>query len=187
MFSCLTSARYSETHCIFCTLHYTAFISTDVFGSTGFGNNGFSGITDILAIPKLKFCIKNTQNNGFSGITDKMAIPKWSGTSENLCIAAFISAFRNFSGIHVCARWWCRTNTEPWQLCDSFSATERTRPSFERFRCEPFRPWNLRSRAPQTRGISRTKAIKRNFSPQEWRRIEWIPKCGSNLPPDLVI
>ena len=48
---------------------------TEVFGSTGFGNNGFSGVTDILAIPKLKFSIKNAQSNGFLGLTDKMAIP----------------------------------------------------------------------------------------------------------------
>ena len=41
---------------------------------------------DILAIPKLKFCIKKAQNNGFPGITDKMAIPNWSATSENLGI-----------------------------------------------------------------------------------------------------
>ena len=50
-------------------------IRTEVFGSNGFGNNGFSGITDILAIPKLKFYIKNVQSNGFPGITDKMASP----------------------------------------------------------------------------------------------------------------
>ena len=49
--------------------------NTEVFGSTGFGNNEFSGITDILAIPKLKFSIKNAQSNGFPGITDKMVIP----------------------------------------------------------------------------------------------------------------
>ena len=48
---------------------------SEVFGSTGFGNNGFSGVTDILAIPKLKFYIKNVQSNGFSGVTDKMASP----------------------------------------------------------------------------------------------------------------
>ena len=48
---------------------------TEVFGSTGFGNNGFSGVTDILAIPELKFSIKKAQSNGFSGVTDKMAIP----------------------------------------------------------------------------------------------------------------
>ena len=58
---------------------------TEVFKSTGFGNNGFSGVTDILAIPKVKFSIKKAQSNGFSGVTDKMAIPDWSGTSENLC------------------------------------------------------------------------------------------------------
>ena len=51
------------------------FLYTEVFRSTGFGNNRFSGITDILAIPKLKFCIKRAQSNGFPGITDKMAIP----------------------------------------------------------------------------------------------------------------
>ena len=51
------------------------YLTTEVFGSTGFGNNGFSGITDILAIPKLKFSIKNVQSNGFPGITDKMVIP----------------------------------------------------------------------------------------------------------------
>ena len=62
--------------------------TTEVFGSTGFGNNGFSGVTDILAIPKLKFYIKNVHSNGFPGITDKMAIrahPELSVTSENLC------------------------------------------------------------------------------------------------------
>ena len=49
--------------------------TTEIFGSNGFGNTGFSGITDILAIPKLKFSIKKAQSNGFSGVTDKMAIP----------------------------------------------------------------------------------------------------------------
>ena len=63
----------------------TVIATTQVFGSNGFGNNGFSGITDILAIPKLKFFIKKAQSNGFSGVTDKMAIPNWSVTSENLC------------------------------------------------------------------------------------------------------
>ena len=58
---------------------------TEVFGSTGFGNNGLSGVTDILTIPKLKISIKKAQSNGFSGITDKMASPNRSGTSENLC------------------------------------------------------------------------------------------------------
>ena len=58
---------------------------TEVFGSTGFENNGFSGIANILAIPQLRFCIKKAQSNGFPGIMDKMAIPNWSGTSENLC------------------------------------------------------------------------------------------------------
>ena len=43
-----------------------------VFGSSGIGNNGFSGITGISAIPKLKFYIKKVQ---FSGVADKMAIP----------------------------------------------------------------------------------------------------------------
>ena len=43
--------------------------NTEVFGSTGFRNNGF------LAIPKLKFCIIKGQSNGFPEITDKMAIP----------------------------------------------------------------------------------------------------------------
>ena len=52
-----------------------AHVYTEVFGSTGFGNNGFSGITDILTIPKLKFSIKKVQSNGFPGVTDKMAIP----------------------------------------------------------------------------------------------------------------
>ena len=47
----------------------------EVFGSTGFGNNGFSGVMDILEIPNLKFSIKKVQSNGFSGVTDKMAIP----------------------------------------------------------------------------------------------------------------
>ena len=56
-------------------LLYSPNLFTEVFGSTGFGNNGFSGITDIFAIPKLKFCIKRAQSNGFSGVTDKMAIP----------------------------------------------------------------------------------------------------------------
>ena len=59
---------------------------TEVFGSTGFGNNEISGITDILAIPKFRFCIKKVGCNGFSGVTGKMTISKWSGTSENLCI-----------------------------------------------------------------------------------------------------
>ena len=45
------------------------------FGSTGFGNNGFSGVTDIFAIPELKFSIKQVQSNGFPGVTDKMDIP----------------------------------------------------------------------------------------------------------------
>ena len=58
---------------------------TEVFGSTGFGDNWFLGITYIFAIPKLRFCIKKAQNNGFRGVMDKMAIPNWSGTSENLC------------------------------------------------------------------------------------------------------
>ena len=48
---------------------------TEVFGSTGFENNRFSGITDIFAIPKLKFSIKKVQSNGFPGITDELAIP----------------------------------------------------------------------------------------------------------------
>ena len=48
---------------------------TEVFGSTGLGNNGFSGVMDILAIPKLKFYIENVHSSGFPGITDKMAIP----------------------------------------------------------------------------------------------------------------
>ena len=30
----------------------------------------FRGITDILAIPKLKFSIKKVQSNGFLGVTD---------------------------------------------------------------------------------------------------------------------
>ena len=63
--SVVTQIRLNCHHCT----------STEVFGSTGFGNNGFSGITDILAIPKLKFSIKNVQSNGFSGVTDKMAFP----------------------------------------------------------------------------------------------------------------
>ena len=50
-------------------------LNTEVFGSTEFGNNGFSGVTDVFAIPKLKISIKNVQSNGFSGVTDKMAIP----------------------------------------------------------------------------------------------------------------
>ena len=56
---------------------------TEVFGSTGFGN----GITDILAIPKWRFCIKIAQSNWFPEITNKMAIANWSVTSENLCIS----------------------------------------------------------------------------------------------------
>ena len=48
---------------------------TEVFGSTGFGNSGFLEVTDILAMPKFKFYIKNVQSNGFPGITDKMASP----------------------------------------------------------------------------------------------------------------
>ena len=51
-------------------------VNTEVFGSTGFGINGFSGIADILAIPKLRFCIEKVQSNGLTGITDKTAIPK---------------------------------------------------------------------------------------------------------------
>ena len=65
---------------------YYLHLGTEVFGNTGFGNNGFSGIMDIFAIPKLKFSIKKVQSNGFTEITDKMAIPNWSVTSENLCI-----------------------------------------------------------------------------------------------------
>ena len=53
----------------------TKMYNTEVFGSTGFVNTGFSGITDILEIPNLKFYIKKVQSNGFSGVTDKMAIP----------------------------------------------------------------------------------------------------------------
>ena len=34
---------------------------TEVFGSNGFGNYGFSGLADLFAIPKLKFCIKIAQ------------------------------------------------------------------------------------------------------------------------------
>ena len=48
---------------------------TEVFGSTGFGNTGFSGITDIFAIPKLKFFIKKVRIKEFPGVMDKMAIP----------------------------------------------------------------------------------------------------------------
>ena len=58
-----------------------------MFGSTGFGDNWFSGITDILAIPTLKFCTKKAQSNGYSGVTDKIPIPNRSVTSENLCIS----------------------------------------------------------------------------------------------------
>ena len=72
--------------CVSCNFHVcSVIISTEVFGSTGFGNNGFSGVTDIFAIPKLKFYIKNVQSIGFPRITDKMASPNWSVTSENLC------------------------------------------------------------------------------------------------------
>ena len=52
----------------------TAVTITEDFGSTGFGNTGFSGVTDIAAIPKLKFYIKKVQSNGFSGVMDKMAM-----------------------------------------------------------------------------------------------------------------
>ena len=51
-------------------------LDTEVFGSTGFGNRGFSRITDILAIPKMKFSIKKVQSKGFSGVKDKMAISR---------------------------------------------------------------------------------------------------------------
>ena len=47
-----------------------------------------SEITDILAIPKLKICIKKAQSNGFSGIADKLDIPNCTGTSENLCVSS---------------------------------------------------------------------------------------------------
>ena len=62
------------------------FINTEVFRSNGYGCKGFSGITDILAISKLKFCIKKAQSNGFSRAVDKLAIPNWFITSENICI-----------------------------------------------------------------------------------------------------
>ena len=60
-------------------------VDTEVFGGTGFGNNIFSEITDILAIPNLRFCVKKVESKRFSGIRDKIAFPNWSGTSENLC------------------------------------------------------------------------------------------------------
>ena len=41
---------------------------TDLFGSTGLGNNRFLGIMDILTIPKLRFCIKKAQSSGFPGM-----------------------------------------------------------------------------------------------------------------------
>ena len=75
-----------------------AFSFTEVFGSTGFGNNGFSGIMDILAIPKLKICIKKAQSNGFSGVTDKMAMPNLSVTSENLCT---VYVYKHFPLLHI--------------------------------------------------------------------------------------
>ena len=53
----------------------TRITTTEVFGSNGFRNKEFSGITDILTIPKLKFCIKKAQSNIFLGVIDKMAIP----------------------------------------------------------------------------------------------------------------
>ena len=40
-------------------------VHTEVFGSTGFENRGFSGVTDIFAIPKLKFSIKKAQSKDF--------------------------------------------------------------------------------------------------------------------------
>ena len=79
-------------------------LNTEVLGSTGFWNNGFSGIRDISAIPKLKFCIKNAQSNRFPKITDKVAIPKWSVPSKNLCRSFFavfyFPIFSNVLGYH---------------------------------------------------------------------------------------
>ena len=53
-----------ESHCLAVghrkSFHNVAKAYTEVFGSTRFGNNDFSEITDILAIPKLTFCIKKS-------------------------------------------------------------------------------------------------------------------------------
>ena len=58
-----------------CMAKFVLLSITEIFGSTRFGNDGFSEITDILAIPELKFSIKKGQSNGFPRITDKMGIP----------------------------------------------------------------------------------------------------------------
>ena len=73
-----------------------------LFGSNG--NNWSSGITDMLAIPKLKFSIKKAQSNGFSGVTDKKAIPNWFGTSENFCIYMVGSASKGHKALCVRVR-----------------------------------------------------------------------------------
>lgn len=62
------------------------FVTTQVFGSTGFGSAGFLGITRLIPIPILKLSITKVQSNTYLGITDKLTNPKWFVTSENLCI-----------------------------------------------------------------------------------------------------
>ena len=44
---------------------------TEVFGSTGLRNTGFSGIMDIFAIPKLKFSIKKSRKLWISGNSEQ--------------------------------------------------------------------------------------------------------------------
>ena len=50
--------------------------NTEVFGSTGFGNNGLSGIRNILAMPKLKFCIKKSPKQRNSGSNGQNSHPQ---------------------------------------------------------------------------------------------------------------